>query len=436
MLNVGLTGNIAAGKSTVAAAFARWGATVIDADELVREVQAPGSPVLAAITERFGTAMLDADGALDRAALRRTVAGDLDALASLNALVHPAVSRRREELHQVAAQRGDLIVVNDIPLLFEVLDPEQFDVVVLIDAPEPVRRGRLTTHRGLPAAEADRLIASQQPSAPKRSRSRFVIDNVGSPDDLQAAAWEVWRQLRHDAAAAMVPRGGRLLAMFAHPDDETFAIGGTLARYADAGVEVHLWCATAGEAGTLSGERVSKESLGAIRREELVRVVEILGIQELHLHDFPDGQLDPADPEGLAAANDVLERVRPDVFLTFGPDGVTGHADHLAVHEWAQRAWAATGLPGQMYFVTYPADVAAQLSSRLAGRPEGQITAQLDVRPWRDVKLAAIQGHASQRFPFPLDEGDGNLLMEREWFAGGPRGPLPLADFFMNADRA
>ena len=95
MLNVGLTGNIAAGKSTVVGAFARWGATVIDADELVREVQVPGSPVLAAIAERFGTTMLDAGGALDRAALRRTVAGDDDALASLNAIVHPVVQRRR-----------------------------------------------------------------------------------------------------------------------------------------------------------------------------------------------------------------------------------------------------------------------------------------------------------------------------------------------------
>lgn len=436
MLNVGLTGNIAAGKSTVVGAFARWGATVIDADELVREVQVPGSPVLDAIAERFGTTMLDAGGALDRAALRRTVAGDDDALASLNAIVHPAVQRRRDELHQVARRRGDLIVVNDIPLLFEVLDPKQFDVVVLIDAPEPVRRARLIALRGLSEDETDRLIASQQPSSTKRSRSQFVIDNAGSLDDLERAAWEVWCALRHDAAAKLAPRGGRLLAMFAHPDDETFAIGGTLARYADAGVEVHLWCATAGEAGTLDGERVSKEALRAVRTEELHRVVEILGIHELHLHDFPDGELDPADPAGHAAVVDVLQRLRPDILVTFGPDGVTGHADHLAVHAWVDQAWAAAGLPGQRYYVTYPADVAAELSSRIAGRPDEQITVRLDVRPWQDVKRAAIQGHASQRFPFPLDRAPGNLLLEREWFAGSPGGTAPLVDFFMETDRA
>jgi dephospho-CoA kinase len=436
MLNVGLTGNIAAGKSTVAAAFERWGATLIDADALVREVQSPGSPVLTAITKRFGTAMLDAGGALDRAALRDAVAGDEEALASLNALVHPAVQRRRDDLQHLAEQHGDLIVVNDIPLLFEVLDPEQFDVVVLIDAPEPVRRSRLTTLRGLSEDDADRLIASQQPSPTKRSRSQFVIDNVTSLDDVEQAAWTVWCALRRDAASKAAPRGGRLLAMFAHPDDETFSIGGTLARYADAGVDVHLWCATAGEAGTLHGERVSKEELRAVRTKELSQVVEVLGIHELHLQEFPDGRLDPSDPEGHAAATDVLQRLRPDIVVTFGPDGVTGHADHLAVHEWSARAWVAAGLPGQIYYVTYPEDVAAQLSSRLTGRPTNQITARLDVRPWQDVKLAAIQGHASQRFPFPVEAPPGKQLLEREWFAGGSGGPVPLADLFGETDPA
>jgi dephospho-CoA kinase len=392
--------------------------------------------VLAAIAERFGGAMLDAAGTLDRDALRRAVVGDDDALASLNAIVHPAVQRRRDELHRVAEQHGDLIVVNDIPLLFEVLDPEQFDTVVLIDAPEPVRRSRLTTLRGMPDDEADRLIASQQPSSSKRPRSQFVIDNVTSLDDLEKATWEIWCTLRREAAKKSAPRGGRLLAMFAHPDDETFAIGGTLARYADAGVEVHLWCATAGEAGTLHGERVSKEQLRAVRTEELYRVVEILGIHELHLLDFPDGGLDPSDPSGHAAATDVLQRLRPDIVVTFGRDGVTGHADHLAVHEWTDRAWTAAGLAGQRYYVTYPEDVAAELSSRLAGRPIEQITACLDVRPWQDVKRAAIEGHASQRFPFALDGAPGKQLLEREWFAGGPGGPVPLGDFFGETDPA
>src|SRR5215831_6027133 len=129
MLNVGLTGNIASGKSTVVDLFRRWGATIIDADVLAREAQAPGSAVLAAIAKKFGANVLARDGSLDRAALRAKVIGDDAALAALNAIVHPAVQQRRQELVRVAAARGDAIIVNDIPLLFEVLDPAQFDTV-------------------------------------------------------------------------------------------------------------------------------------------------------------------------------------------------------------------------------------------------------------------------------------------------------------------
>src|SRR6185369_17192936 len=105
MLHIALTGNIASGKTTVANLFRLWGATVIDADALVREAQAPGSPVLAAIAERFGAELLGSDGQLDRVALRRRVLGDAAALAALNALVHPAVQRRRAELASAAEAR-------------------------------------------------------------------------------------------------------------------------------------------------------------------------------------------------------------------------------------------------------------------------------------------------------------------------------------------
>jgi dephospho-CoA kinase len=193
-LHVGLTGNIAAGKSTVAALFRRWGATIIDADEIVRELQAPGTPVLAAIVGRFGPDVLATDGTLDRAALRARVLADADALAALNALVHPAVAARRRTLLAEARHRGDRIVVSDIPLLFEADDPEVFDAVVLVDAPAAVRRARLA-ERGLPAGEADRLLAVQAPAETKRARSDFVIDNDGDRDALERAARKVWTAL-------------------------------------------------------------------------------------------------------------------------------------------------------------------------------------------------------------------------------------------------
>lgn len=199
MLNVALTGNIAAGKSTVLELFRRWGATVIDADALAREAQAPGSPVLAAIVERFGPEVLLPDGSLDRAALRARVMGDEAARAALNALVHPAVRRRREELLEAARQRGDRIVVSDIPLLFEVLDPDQFDAVVLVDAPLDVRRTRLESRRGLSREEADRMLAAQLPSERKRRRSHFVIDNDGTLEALEPHARAVFEALERRA---------------------------------------------------------------------------------------------------------------------------------------------------------------------------------------------------------------------------------------------
>lgn len=195
MLSVALTGNAGAGKSTVARWFKAWGATVIDADELVRELQAPGSPVLARIVERFGPECLLADGSLDRARLRRLILEDPAARRALDAIVHPAVEARHRALLAEAQARGDAVVVSDIPLLFEAARPEAFDVVILVDAPEPVRRQRLL-ERGLSAEEVDRLMAAQWPSERKRPRSHIVLDNSGTLEDLQRAARVAWEALQ------------------------------------------------------------------------------------------------------------------------------------------------------------------------------------------------------------------------------------------------
>jgi dephospho-CoA kinase len=195
MLNVALTGNIASGKSTVAELFRRWGATVIDADRLAREAQAPGSPVLRAIAARFGEDLIDPAGGLDRAALRRRALSDPAALADLNRIVHPEVLRRRSALEREARDRGDWIVVSDIPLLFEAADPAVFDAIVLVDAPEAVRRVRLLAERGLGEEDAERMLGAQAPSGSKRERSTFVIDNDGDRATLEARARAVWAEL-------------------------------------------------------------------------------------------------------------------------------------------------------------------------------------------------------------------------------------------------
>lgn len=202
MLHVALTGNVASGKSLVARWFAEWGATVLDADALVRQLQQPGTPVFAAMVAAFGPEILAPDGSLDRGAMRRRMLDDPGARATLEAIVHPAVAAARDAHLAAARAAGARVVVSEIPLLFEAADPGAFDAIVLVEAPDPVRRARLIRDRGLAPAEADQLIASQMPSAAKRARSDFILDNAGSRAALQAAARAVWDALRARAGGA------------------------------------------------------------------------------------------------------------------------------------------------------------------------------------------------------------------------------------------
>jgi len=202
MLRIALTGNIAAGKSTVATLFHSWGATVIDADQLVREVQKAGTPTLAAMAARFGADILKKNGSLNRARLRDIVLADAVARQGLESLVHPAVAQLRESKESSARKRGVRILVHDIPLLFEALDPAAFDRVVLVDAPEPVRLSRLVASRNLPEEQARALIASQMPATEKRKwvggqppRGPLIIENDGTTDELERKARGVWEEI-------------------------------------------------------------------------------------------------------------------------------------------------------------------------------------------------------------------------------------------------
>jgi dephospho-CoA kinase len=201
VLHLALTGNVASGKSSVARLFADWGATLIDADAIVRDLQRPRTPIFDRIVARFGPEIVAADGELDRARLRALVLADAGARRDLEAIVHPAVAAERERLIDEARRRGDAIVVSDIPLLFEVMDPEAFDAVVLVDAPEAIRRERLLRDRGISSEDADGLFRAQHPAADKRARSDFIIDNDSSRMELRDRAWRVWRQLRSRARA-------------------------------------------------------------------------------------------------------------------------------------------------------------------------------------------------------------------------------------------
>ncbi|MCU0615690.1 MAG: dephospho-CoA kinase [Gemmatimonadaceae bacterium] len=195
MRRVGLTGNIASGKSSVARLFAELGARVVDADVLAREAVAPGTTALAAIVARFGEDVLQPDGTLDRAALRGIVFRDAAARADLNAIVHPEVGRLRSERAAQAAAEGVTVLIDEIPLLFEAGLADQFDAIVFVDADESVRLARLMHDRGLPEADARAMMTAQADAAPKRARATWVIRNDGTREALVHQVHDVWRAL-------------------------------------------------------------------------------------------------------------------------------------------------------------------------------------------------------------------------------------------------
>lgn len=195
MLHVGLTGNIASGKSAVAARLAALGARVLDADAFSREAVAPGTPGLAAVVRRFGAAILAPDGSLDRAALGRLVFRDAAARADLERIVHPEVATRRAAALDQARRDGVAIVVSDVPLLFETGLDRECDLVIVVDAPESVRLERLVRLRGLAEADARAMMAAQGDPADKRARADVVIENDGSLADLDDRVGAAWATL-------------------------------------------------------------------------------------------------------------------------------------------------------------------------------------------------------------------------------------------------
>jgi dephospho-CoA kinase len=193
MILVGLTGGIGSGKSTVSSMLAARGAEIVDADVVTRDLQQPGSPIVEAIAERFGAEVLDAQHGLRRAKLAEMVFADADALADLNAIVHPAVgaeiNRRVDELAST-----DKVVVLDIPLLTE--NPRgKLQGKIVVDVPVEVQLERLVRYRGFTEVDARARIARQSSREDRLSGADFVVDNSGSVDELDPQIAELWAWL-------------------------------------------------------------------------------------------------------------------------------------------------------------------------------------------------------------------------------------------------
>lgn len=199
MLIVGLTGNVGAGKSTVAEQWRQAGVPVGSADEFARQATAPGSPALARIAKLFGPSILSSDGGLDRDAARRLVFPNDDARRKLEEVVHPEVRRLRNGWTEVQRAADARLVAWEVPLLFETGMETEVDVVVLVDAPVSLRRKRIMETRGLDASIADLVIASQDPAENKRDRADYVVDNGGTLAELAERAAGVLDDLKRRA---------------------------------------------------------------------------------------------------------------------------------------------------------------------------------------------------------------------------------------------
>ncbi|MGY1689663.1 dephospho-CoA kinase [Geodermatophilus sp. SYSU D01105] len=191
MLRIGLTGGIGSGKSTVAGLLAARGARIVDADRIAREVVAPGTAGLSAVVDAFGPGVLTAEGALDRPALAAIVFADPQARARLDGIVHPLVRARAAEL--VAEAPADAVVVQDVPLLVETGQAASYDLVLVVEADLETRVRRLL-QRGLGEDDARARIAAQATDEQRRAVADVVLDNSGTPEDLEAQVDRFWAE--------------------------------------------------------------------------------------------------------------------------------------------------------------------------------------------------------------------------------------------------
>jgi N-acetylglucosamine malate deacetylase 2 len=225
-------------------------------------------------------------------------------------------------------------------------------------------------------------------------------------------------------------------AIFAHPDDESFSIGGTVAHYAKLGVRWHLFCATDGDAGRSAVPVSSKEELAALRRNELITAARFLGVRgEIVARGYPDGELAHVEPDRLVGdVVEFLRDVKPEVVITFGPEGAPNtHRDHRAISRAATAAFYLAALPtayaeqqrpthaaARLFYVTWPPPGLGSPYT-VNGVPA---TARIDVRRELEVKRDAFLIHATQRELLPRFES--LALTDDEWYALAGGRPQPL----------
>jgi LmbE family N-acetylglucosaminyl deacetylase len=198
---------------------------------------------------------------------------------------------------------------------------------------------------------------------------------------------------------------GPILLVFAHPDDESSSVGGTTAKYTERGVSVDLICATRGEKGTRL-DVPPEVDISIVREAGLRAAAAVTGIREIYLLGYMDGCLEKVDTGEIASRIlNIMRHVQPEIVITFGPDGISGHPDHKAISNAATLAFdmsteAGTG-PRKLYYVTIPESVLTDLGGENANgvmtRPDDEVTAIIDISGHLDTKIRALQAHSSQQ---------------------------------------
>jgi dephospho-CoA kinase len=193
-MNIGLTGGIATGKSTVSRLLAERGAAIIDADVIAREIMEPGHPVLAAVSERFGPGVLNADGTLNRKKLGEIVFSNPEERKALEALTHPAIrAEMKQRMEELEAADPHRLVVADIPLLYESgLDP-LYERIMVVYVPREVQLTRLMLRDGLSKEAAEQRINAQMDIEIKKERADILIDNSGELEETKRQIDDFWR---------------------------------------------------------------------------------------------------------------------------------------------------------------------------------------------------------------------------------------------------
>ncbi|MGA9175347.1 MAG: PIG-L deacetylase family protein [Thermoactinomyces sp.] len=214
-----------------------------------------------------------------------------------------------------------------------------------------------------------------------------------------------------------------ILYCFAHPDDETFACGGTIAHFSAQGAKQTLYCATHGEAGKTGNPPVcTKEELGHVRAQELNQAIQILGINELILRDYGDGRLD-AQPfaQLVDDIRSVLERIRPELVITFPPSGISGHKDHIVIQRATLTAVEQVSFPTKLYYIVIPESIAKFQARAVHFVPDAYVSRKIDVTPYREKIGKALRAHKTQHLSvertFPgVIEGDFTRLRTNEFY--------------------